>query len=89
MPWYNLKAKLYFESLDHIVRMEEDRSSFKILTCKPTGHIPLGRVRRRWENNIRINLREIADNTRNWVNSAQNRDYWRAPINAALSLRVE
>ena len=43
----------------HIARMEEGRSAFKILTRKPTGKSPLGRPRRRWEDNIRIDLEEI------------------------------
>ena len=70
----------------HVARIEEGRSSFKILTGKPTGKKPLGRPRRRWEDNIRMNLeRFIAGN---WVDSAQDRDYWRALMNAALNLRV-
>ena len=52
------------------------------------GKGPLGRPRRRWEDNIRMNLREIGINTRNWVDLAQDRDYWRALVNAALNLRV-
>ena len=68
--------------------MEEGRSAFKILTGKPTGKIPLGRPRRRWEGNIRMNLKEIGINTRNLVDSAQDRDYWRALVNAALYLLV-
>ena len=48
----------------HIARMEEDRASFKILTGKPTGKRPLGRPRRRWEDNIRMDLKEIGINTR-------------------------
>ena len=55
--------------------MEEGRSAFKILTGKPPGKIPLGRPRRRWEDKIRIDLKVIGINTRNWVDSAQNRDY--------------
>jgi hypothetical protein len=51
-----------------------------------TGKRPLGRPRRRWEDNIRMDLKEIGINTRNWVNSAQDRDYWRALVNAALNL---
>ena len=43
----------------HAVRMEEGRSAFKMLTCKPTGKRPLGRPRRRWEDNIRMNFEEI------------------------------
>jgi hypothetical protein len=68
--------------------MEEGRSALKILPGKPTGKRPLGRPRRRWEENIRIDLKEIGINTRNWVASAQDRDYQRALVNAALNLRV-
>ena len=68
--------------------MEEGRSDFKVLIGKPTGKIPLGRPRRRWEDNIRIDLKEIGIITSNWVVSAQDRDYWRGLVNAALNLRV-
>ena len=68
--------------------MEEGRSAFKMLTGKPTGKRPLGRPRRRWEDNIRMDLEEIDINAGNWVHSAQDRDYWRALVNAALNLRV-
>ena len=60
----------------------------KILTGKPTGKRPLGRPRHRWEDNIRTDLKEVGINTRNWVDSAQDRNYWRALVNAALNLRV-
>ena len=68
----------------HVARMEESRSSLKILIGKPTGKRPLGRPRRRWEDNIRIDLKSYG----NWVDSAQDRDYWRALVNVALNLRV-
>ena len=68
--------------------MEESRSAFKILTGKPTGKRPLGRPRRRWEDNIRMDLKEIGINTRNWFYSALDRDYYRALVNAALNLQV-
>ena len=55
--------------------MKEGRSDFKILTGKPTRKRPLGRPRRRWEDNIRMDLKEIVINTKNWVDSAQDRDY--------------
>ena len=71
----------------HVARMEESRSAFKILIGKPTGKSPLGRSRRRWKDNIRMDLKEIGIDTRNWVDSAQDRDYWRALVNAALKLR--
>ena len=68
--------------------MQEGRSVFKILAGKPTGKRPLGRTRRRWEDNIRIDLEEIGINAENWVDSTRNRDYWRSLVNAALNLRV-
>ena len=55
----------------HLARMEENRKASKILTCKPIGKRPLGRPRSRWEDNIRMDLKEIGFNTRNWINSAQ------------------
>jgi len=63
-------------------------SAFKILTGKPEGKRPLGRPWRIWEDNIRMELDEICINVGNWVDSAQDRDYWRALVNAALNLRV-
>ena len=65
----------------HVARMEEGRSAFKILTVKPTGKKPLGRPRRRWEDNIRMDVEEIGINARNWVDSAQDRNYWRTVVN--------
>ena len=61
----------------HVARMEEGRSAFKILTVRPIGKVPLGRPRCRWEDNIRMDLEEIGVNAGNWVDSAQNRNYWR------------
>ena len=68
--------------------MERDRSAFKILTGKPTGKRTLGRPRRRWEYNIRMDLEEIGISAGDLVDSAQDRDYWSALVNAALNLRV-
>ena len=68
--------------------MEEGRSAFKISTSKPTGKKPLGRPRRRWEDNIRMDLKEIGIKTRNRVDSARDMDYWRALVNTALNLRI-
>ena len=56
----------------HVTRMEEGRSAFKILTAKPRGKRPLGRPRRRWEDNIRMDLKEIGINAWHWVDSVQN-----------------
>ena len=59
----------------HVLRMEEGSSAFKILTGTPTGKRPLGWPRRRWEDGNRMDLKEIGINTRNWADSAQDRDY--------------
>ena len=66
----------------------EGRSAFNILTGKPTEKIPLGRPKRRWEDNVRMVLKEIGINTRNWVDSAQDKDYWKTLVNAALNIQV-
>ena len=55
---------------------------------KPTGKRPLGRPRRRLEENIRMDFEEIGINAGNWVDSAQDRNYWRALVNATLNYRV-
>ena len=68
--------------------MEEGISAFKILTDKPTGKRPLGWPRCRWEDNIRMELKEIGINTRKWVDPAQDRDYWRVLVNAGLDFRI-
>ena len=68
--------------------MERSRRAFKILIDKPTGKRLLEKLRRRWEDNIRMDLKEIGIYTRNWVDSAQDRDYWRALVNSALNLQV-
>ena len=69
----------------HVATMEEGRSAFKIFTGKPTGKRPLGRPRRRWEDNIRMDLEVIDVNAGNWVDSAQDRNYWRVLVNATWS----
>ena len=73
---------------EHLVRMEEGRNAQKVLTGKPTGKRPLGKPRPRWEDNIRMDLEEICNNAGNWVDSAQDKNYWRALVNAALNLRI-
>ena len=75
---------------DYVARLEECRSSFKLSKGTSTGKGPLGRLRLtvRWEDNIRMDLKEIGINTRNWVDSAQDSYYRKALVNAALDLRV-
>ena len=59
-----------------------------MLTGNSAGKRPLGRPRLRWEDNIRTNLKEIGINSRNWVDLAQHKDYWRALVSEALSILV-
>ena len=61
---------------------------FQHLTDTPTGKRTLERPRRSWEENIKMDLKDLNVNTSNWVDSAQDRDYWRALGIAALNLRV-
>ena len=63
-------------------------SSLSISKCKPTGKRLFGSLKRRWEDNIKINLKEIDVNARNLAESTQNRDYRRALVNAALNLQL-
>ena len=67
--------------------MEEGRSAFKILTGTSTGKRLLGRPRRKWEDNIRMDLEEIGINM-DLVDLTQDRNFWRAFVNVALNLRV-
>jgi hypothetical protein len=68
--------------------MEEIRNAYKILVGKPEGSRSLGRPRRRWEDNIKIELSEIVWEGVVWVYLAQDRDQWRALVNTVIDLRV-
>jgi hypothetical protein len=68
--------------------MRERRNANRILVGKPEGKRPLGRRRRRWVNNIKMNLREVGWDGRDWIDLAQDRDRWRAHVNAVMNLRV-
>ena len=70
--------------------MGEGRSSFKLLRGKPTGKSLLGRPKLRWEDNIRMDFKEIlvGIDVRNWVDSVQNMDYFRTVLNKTLNPRV-
>jgi hypothetical protein len=68
--------------------MEDDRSAFKILTGNPRGKRPLVRPRLRWEDDIIMDIKQIGINTRKWVDSAPDWNYWRALLNAALTFRA-
>jgi hypothetical protein len=72
----------------HVARMGEVRGACKILVGKPEGRRPLGRPRRRWEDNIGMDLREIGSGDVDWIRLAQNRDRWLAFVNTVINLRV-
>jgi hypothetical protein len=68
--------------------MEVERNVYKVLMGKPEGRRPLGRPRRRWEDGIRMDLREIGWGSVDWIQLAQDRDRWRTVVNTAMNLRV-
>jgi len=67
--------------------MEEGRVVHRVLVEKPEGKRPLGRPRRRWEDNIKIELREVGG-VGDWMELAQNRGRWRALVNTVMNFRV-
>jgi hypothetical protein len=72
----------------HVARMGEERKVYKLLVGKPEERRPLGRPRRRWEDGVRMDLREIGLEGVDWIRLAQDRDRWRAVVSAVMNLRV-
>jgi hypothetical protein len=72
----------------HIARMGERRNAYRILVGKPEGRSPLGRPRRMWVNNIKMDLREIGWDGIDWIDLAQDRDQWRALVKTVMNLWV-
>jgi hypothetical protein len=68
--------------------MEEKRNEYRLLVGTPEGKRPLGRPRRRWVDNIRMNFGEVVWGGVDWIGLAQDRDKWRAFVNSVLNLRV-
>jgi hypothetical protein len=68
--------------------MREKRNAYGILVGKPEGKNPLGRSKRRWVDNIKMNLREIERDVMDWIDLAEDRDQWRALVNSAVNFRV-
>jgi len=66
----------------------ERRGVYRVLVRNPERKRPLGRPRRRWEDNIKMNLQEVGCRGMDWIELAQHRDKWRARVNAVLNLRV-
>jgi len=72
----------------NVARMRERRGVYRVLVRKPEGKRTLGRPRRRWEDNIKMDLQEVGCGIRDWIELAQNRDRWRAFVNAVMNLSV-
>jgi hypothetical protein len=70
---------------EHVARMGEKKNGYTILLGNPEGKRPLGR---RWVDNIKMDLREIGSDGMDWIDLAQDRDQWRALMNAVMDLRV-
>jgi len=72
----------------HVERMGERRGACRILVGKPEGKRPLGRPRRRWEDNIKMDLQEVGCGCMDWIELAQDRDRWRVIVNVVMNIRV-
>ena len=72
----------------HVARMEEGRGVYRVLMGKPEGKRPLGRARRGWEDNIKMDLQDVGCGVMAWIELAQDRNRWRAHVNAVMNLRV-
>ena len=71
-----------------MARMGEGRGVHRVLVGKPEGKRPLGRPRRRWEDNIKMDLQEVAGGCGDWMELAQDRESWRALASRVMNLRV-
>jgi hypothetical protein len=72
----------------HVARIGEKKKAYRILAGKPEGKRPLGRPRRRWVDNIKIDFREIGWDGMAWIDLVQDRDQWRALVNMVMNLQV-
>jgi hypothetical protein len=69
----------------HVARMGEGEGVYMVLVEKPEGKRPLGRLRRRWEDKIKVDLQELGCGGLDWIELAQDRDRWRALVNAVIN----
>jgi hypothetical protein len=72
----------------YAARMGTKKNAYRILVGKPEGKRPQGRPRRRWEDNIKMDLREIGWGVMDWIDLAQDRDQWRALVSTVMNVRV-
>ncbi|KAJ4438366.1 hypothetical protein ANN_14308 [Periplaneta americana] len=73
----------------HVARMGESRNAYRVLVGRPEGKRPFGMPRRRWEDNIKMDLKEVGYDGRDWIDLAQDRDQWRAYVRAVMNLRTK
>ena len=71
-----------------MARVGDRIGAYRVLVRKPEGKRPLGRPRRRWEDNIKMNLQELGCGDMEWIDLVQDKDSWRALVNAVMNLRV-
>ena len=72
----------------HVARIEKRTGVYRVLVGKPEGKGPLGRPRRKWEDNIKMDLQEVRCGVMDWIDLAQERDRWRVLVNAVMNFRV-
>ena len=72
----------------HVARMGEKREVYRVLIGKPEGKRPMGRPRRRWVDNIRMELQEVECGYMDWIGLAQDRDMWRMLVSGVMNLQV-
>jgi len=72
----------------HVARMGEEKGVYRLLVGKPEGKRPLGRPRRRWVDNIRMDLQEVGCGYMDWIGMSQDRDSWRTLVSVVMNLRV-
>jgi len=72
----------------HVARMGEERGVYRVFLEKPEGRRPLGRPRRRWVDNIRMDLQDVGCGYMDWIGLAQDTDKWRKLVSAVMNLRV-
>jgi hypothetical protein len=86
--WYNVVKSRRMRWVGHVARIGEGSGVHRVLVGRPEGRRPLGRPRRRWEDNIKRDLQEVGGDCGDWMERAQDRDRWRALVSTVMNFRV-